>query len=251
MLSWILDNLVFVIATVAIVALIIVFVGCRFVWYRRLSGPGRRCSKGHSLDPSWDSWPYCEAEQRYKENTAGLGEPEPEVIEFAAFAPRSVTPNCHFVLDIWAYLPNDYGSVSNIEKELGRDVNVGRKTGVSVSRGALLTIKVDIAPLSVKEPVDTLLWIGDPANTSYIVEVPEDAALGNYPGKATIAYEGITIAKLVFLISVSPISAPNYADNSSETIFHKTAFASYASQDREEVLSRIQGMKKIAPQLDI
>ena len=81
--------------------------------------------------------------------------------------------------------------------------------------------------------------------------MPEDAALGNYPGKATIAYEGITIAKLVFLISVSPISAPNYADNSSETIFHKTAFASYASQDREEVLSRIQGMKKIVPQLDI
>src|SRR5262249_38276322 len=107
MLSWILDNLVFVIATVTIVALIIVFVGCRFVWYRRLSrnigshedrrpglheprrpedtgaaGPGRRCSKGHSLDPSWDSCPYCEAEQRSKEKTGGLGTVgEPEEIE--------------------------------------------------------------------------------------------------------------------------------------------------------------------------
>jgi FHA domain len=35
--------------------------------------PGRRCSKGHSLDPSWDSCPYCEAEQRSKEKTSGLG----------------------------------------------------------------------------------------------------------------------------------------------------------------------------------
>ena len=35
--------------------------------------PGRRCSKGHSLDPSWDSCPYCEAEQRSKEKTGGLG----------------------------------------------------------------------------------------------------------------------------------------------------------------------------------
>jgi len=30
---------------------------------------GRKCSQGHSMDPSWDSCPYCEAEQRSKEKT--------------------------------------------------------------------------------------------------------------------------------------------------------------------------------------
>lgn len=34
----------------------------------------RKCSKGlHSIDPTWDSCPYCDAEQRSKEKTSGLG----------------------------------------------------------------------------------------------------------------------------------------------------------------------------------
>src|SRR5262249_32359782 len=26
--------------------------------------PGRKCAKGHAMDPSWESCPYCEAERR-------------------------------------------------------------------------------------------------------------------------------------------------------------------------------------------
>src|SRR5262249_9274993 len=142
-------------------------------------------------------------------------------------------------------------SVVTIQKDLDREVNVGRKTGVPVSKGALLTIKVDIDPLRVQDPVDTLVWAGQPANTSYIIEVLENAPLGTYPGKAIIVCEGLTIARLVFLISVSSIRAQNCVDNSAETIYHKTAFASYATEDRAAVLSRIQGMKKVAPELDV
>src|SRR5262249_31533462 len=31
--------------------------------------PGRKCPKGHSMDPSWDSCPYCEAEERSRSRT--------------------------------------------------------------------------------------------------------------------------------------------------------------------------------------
>jgi hypothetical protein len=105
--------------------------------------------------------------------------------------------------------------------------------GVPIARGAILTIKVDIRQLGVEDPVDTLIWTGKPANTSYIIEVPADAPIGNYPGIAVISCEGLTIAKLVFLISVSAIKDLNYKDYSSEIIYHKTAFASYASEDLE------------------
>src|SRR5262249_48881432 len=54
-----------------------------------------------------------------------------EQVNFAAFAPRSITPNCTFILDIWAYLPFQYSSVSETARELGRDVNIGQKTSVS------------------------------------------------------------------------------------------------------------------------
>ena len=175
----------------------------------------------------------------------------PEHVEFAAFTRRSITPNCKFILDVWAYLSFQYSRIYDIAQKLDRDVNLGRKTGVSVSRGAVLSIKVDIPLLSVKDPVDTLVWTGQPANTSYIIEVPADTPTGEYPGKAVICCEGLTIARLVFLILISTTEINKYVVHSSETIYHKTAFASYVSENREEVLSRIQGMKKVAPDLDI
>jgi hypothetical protein len=178
-------------------------------------------------------------------------EPQRYKVEFAAFAPRTVTPNCQFILDIWAYLPEQYSSVFSIAKNLGRDLKIGQKNAVTISWGAILTINIEVPQLKIDDPVDTLVWTGEPANTSYIIEVPEDVRIGNYGGTAVIGHEGLTIAKLKFVISVSPVKSANYVDSSSETIYHKTAFASYASADREEVLSRVQGMKKIAPQLDI
>jgi hypothetical protein len=33
---------------------------------------GRKCAKGHSMDPSWETCPYCEAEQRSKQKTSGF-----------------------------------------------------------------------------------------------------------------------------------------------------------------------------------
>jgi hypothetical protein len=38
--------------------------------------------------------------------------------------------------------------------------------GFPIARGAILTIEVDIRQISVKDPVDTLIWTGKPENTS-------------------------------------------------------------------------------------
>ncbi|MCI0559859.1 MAG: toll/interleukin-1 receptor domain-containing protein [Nitrososphaera sp.] len=72
-----------------------------------------------------------------------------------------------------------------------------------------------------------------------------------YAGRALIGYQGITIAKVVFVVSVARQEPSEYVDRSAGAVYPRTAFASYASENREEVLSRIQGMKKIAPDLDI
>lgn len=159
--------------------------------------------------------------------------------------------NSYFLMDIWAYLPSDYNFVCSITRELGRDINVGRKIGIPISTGTFLTIIIDIPSLKVHDNIDTLVWVGKPANTTYIVEVPVNVYIGSYPGKAVITSDGIPIAKLSFLICVAFIVDSEYIDHSVERKFVKTAFASYASENREEVLSRIQGMKKIVPELDV
>jgi hypothetical protein len=176
---------------------------------------------------------------------------ESESVAFAIFAPRSITPNSSFVLDVWAYLANQYSSITAMAQELGRDANLGRKTGVPVPKGAILTIAVNIKGLEIEDPIDTVVWNSEPANASFIIKVPVDCAIGKYPGRAIIKHQGIAIAKIVFLISVDTIETLDYIDHSAETLYPKSAFASYASANRGEVLSRIQGMKKVAPELDV
>jgi TIR domain-containing protein len=95
-------------------------------------------------------------------------------------------------------------------------------------------------------------WDGVPTNASFIVEVPDNATLGDYPGKATITAAGLPVAKLSFCIPVTAQEAHNPIGRLGTVLKQpKTAFASYSSGDRGEVLARVQGMKKINPDLDI
>ena len=75
--------------------------------------------------------------------------------------------------------------------------------------------------------------------------------IGMYPGKASIGYQGITIVKVAFVVSVTRYDHREYIDRSDKPIYPRTAFASYASENREEALFLIQGMRKIAPDLEI
>jgi hypothetical protein len=72
-----------------------------------------------------------------------------------------------------------------------------------------------------------------------------------YPGSALIRYQSMTIAKIAFVISVAYYDHSEYLDRTDKLTYVRTAFASYASKDREEVLHRIQGMKSVVPHIEI
>ncbi len=189
--------------------------------------------------------------KRSKLETKVTKKPETMHIEFSVFVPRNINPKRSFLLDVWAYLPTDYQFVCSKAKELDRDSNIGLKTGVPVTSGSILTVTVEIPSFKVLEPTDTIIWQGEPTNASFIVEVPGNLGVSTYPGNAHVLVNGLCIAKIQFLISLFSSSDQKYIDSSVNQSYVHSAFASYASEDREEVLSRIQGMKKVAPELDI
>lgn len=198
-------------------------------------------------DESWDVFGYHDWDDLEGAPPRSTG----ERVEFAAFAPEAITPDSMFMLDVWAYLSGQYASVVSIAQQIGRDVALTRKTGVSVPRGEMLTITLEIEGLHVRDPLDTIVWDGVPTNASFAVRVPSDAKIGTAPGTAVIGYRGIAVAKLSFLVTVNRHRVDQYSNQSTQSFYPTTAFASYASENRAEVLSRIQGMKKVAPDLDI
>ncbi|WP_459867115.1 hypothetical protein, partial [Endothiovibrio diazotrophicus] len=174
-----------------------------------------------------------------------------EKVDFSVFSPEAIEPMSTFLLDLWVYLSHQYAYVVEAAKTTGKTRAVGRKAGVAVERGSVLTIQAEIAGLNVLEPAESIVWDGEPTNASFVVNVPEGVSSGHHHGKIIVRYEGVAVAKIVFLIEVASCKSQERSERSSNVVYPKNAFASYASQDRGEVLSRIQGMKKIVPDLDV
>ncbi|HOW46971.1 MAG TPA: toll/interleukin-1 receptor domain-containing protein [Rubrivivax sp.] len=201
--------------------------------------------RGHTMvdagDPNWDA-SHASRQSRQQSSRS---------VEFAAFLPRGIEAGTAFLLDIWAYLSADREEVCSLASQLERDQKTGVKSGVRVARGSVLAIHVDIRPFHIEDPDDLLQWNGTPVSTTYAVRVPAGLSVGRYLGKATISCAGMVIGKLHFSVLLCNNASAERVVSLAAASLPRSAFASYASDDREEVLARVQGMQKIAPTLDI
>ena len=176
--------------------------------------------------------------------------PPAKKVEFAVFAPQEIARGSKFVLEVWAYHEYEYGFVLQTTKE-AKLHNIGVKHGTRIISGILLKISIVIEKLNIDEATETFFWNGDPTNIQFFVNVPSDILIGDYFGNAVISYSGITIAKIKFIITIENTRINNFINTTREKFYPTTAFASYATENRIDVLSRIHGMKKVAPDLKI
>jgi hypothetical protein len=95
-----------------------------------------------------------------------------------------------------------------------------------------------------------MLWVGQIANASFALDVSADAAAGTHIGAARIYVGGLQISRLSFELSVGS-ETDRAGDVTIDETRIKSAFASYASEDRPKVAQCIQGMLKLLPELKI
>jgi hypothetical protein len=154
-------------------------------------------------------------------------------------------------MDVWAHLQHQRDAVMQRAKEaLGAGVHLQSKGPVQVAGGTLISVLLRLEGLTIEDPEDFIVWTGEAANAAFLVAVPDDALEGPRAGLASIYMDALQIAKIPFVVLVSRAPAddiPLLAGGHP----HRRAFASYASADRDEVLGRVQGMQKAAPQLDV
>jgi hypothetical protein len=169
---------------------------------------------------------------------------------FAAFAPRTVAPGATFLLDIWAHTLEQSGVVAAIAKELTRSQKIGVKAGIDVRRGTIVALEISI-PTFNATGVDCMVWAGEPVNASFPVLVPENAHPGSHSGSAAISVAGLRIAELWFSLTVGAEASENPGELPIGIRQFRSAFASYATSERAEVLARLQGIKKVAPDMQV
>ena len=156
------------------------------------------------------------------------------------------------MLDVWAHPADAYDQVLEyvrLDPRARSGVSIRSKGPVPVGRGTVLVVRLSVPSLTW-EDTDSLYWAGTIGNATFSFTVPAQAEPGDHLGYIQICVAGVEIARLSFLITVAETEGTVH-DVSSRQRRVSTAFASYATEDRAEVLARIQGMLSVVPDLDI
>lgn len=172
-------------------------------------------------------------------------------VEFLALAAQGNVSGSACIVDIWACAPDQTEEVRRKAALTGLDAVMGMKAGLSIAAASLLTVSLEIQGMEVLDNIAVIHWQGEAANAAFIVSVPQQTKPGRYPGKATISCAGIPVATIVFLFPVCADESTIVAESVGTTHYPRSAFASYASENRADVMERIQGMQVVAPDLDI
>ncbi len=119
-----------------------------------------------------------------------------------------------------------------------------------VARGTVLTLTLSAERIHIAKPTHRLVWTGDAGNANFVLSVPGDAEEGTRRASCAIGAGGFEIARLDFVLTIG--RARRHRDTiPARLTAYRTAFASYASEDRDAVLMTVRGMQKIAPSLDV
>jgi hypothetical protein len=150
-------------------------------------------------------------------------------------------PGAAFVLELWACVAAQRAAMLERASRQGQRVERGSRGPVRVAPGSELTVVVRLDPLVVRDPRDTLLWDGEIASVPFVVDVPAGLRAGSYPGQISLLRGGLLLTRLAFDVAVGAATA-EAAPLALRRQVVRSAFASYASQDRAEVLRRVQGI---------
>lgn len=195
---------------------------------KRPSRPGGRKSVGQSP-----------AAQKTPEMPAG----KVDNVHFLVTSRPTVRPGEAFCVGLWALEKQRIALEERIRTMSQRgEVQIGSKGPLFVRRGTQLVAKLELEGCVLRAPVGVILWEGEIGNHDFPVRVPQDAPPGDREGAIQICIDAVPVATLYFTISVGS-AAGETVDLPLQTRRFRTAFASYASEDRLEVVRRVQGIE--------
>jgi len=170
----------------------------------------------------------------------------PEVFLGAA-TPRQVAPGREFVVQFAAYLQQYRGHVESVlrQETPGSELLLDSDTCVWKS-GTTVSVRLSGNSLQIQRETQSFVWNGKWRILRFDVLVPSDIAPGRLNLKFDIVVEGIIVANLRPEIEIvgAELKPPTAADAvSTQLRAPRSAFASYASADRSEVLGRVRSLQ--------
>lgn len=161
----------------------------------------------------------------------------------SVFCPEKLEKGRWFTLQVWLHGPEQGGEVTRMAVESGHGGLAGRKTGLSIASGALVGFSLVPKFLQTKrslfgsrEPQHRYAqWNESATNVDFAVCCPKGFREPVLHETIEIAVEGIPVGSCTVELAFD-----RSGEMKTEFAAIRTAFASYSSEDREQVIGRLQ-----------
>ena len=151
-------------------------------------------------------------------------------------------------MQVYAHLPELAKAASEMAKEFDQDaMRRGFKPlETEIARGSRLSFHLVLSGLNIDDPIQSLIWNGSLSTVQFAVDVPEEQKIGNLIGTVTISNDNIPLGHIKFKLTVTDMPQPDSQPKPTGLAHaYRNAFISYASQDRAEVLKRVQMLQRL------
>jgi len=190
--------------------------------------------------------------ERYGTN----GDEPPLDVDCSVWAPPRTAWGNAVLVQVFLHRPEFEAEARALAREFDADAARRGITTLTlpIAHGTRVRLHLEAAtPLLVHEPFVAVEWRGRTTQVQFSVDTPPRSVLdeNDYNLTLRLYIEEVPVGRILFKLTVGPTGSPHAQPVKGEAHRYTSAFASYASQDRNEVLSRIQGMQKSAPFLDI
>ncbi len=170
-------------------------------------------------------------------------------VDCAVFAPPSSRAGQHFMVQVFAHLKDQTAEVKTLAVEFDSSAQRrGYKTlETRVPRNTRLAFELSFPGFIVDDPVQTLAWAGLPQAVQFSVFIPDNYQKQNGIGKIIVSRDSVPVGHIKFTISVRPDASQkqDLEPTGDEARNYRMAFVSYASKDRDKVLSRVQMLQAL------
>ena len=168
--------------------------------------------------------------------------------EFSAVAPRKMTKGECSVIDIVMYEPEYRKIVDRLIREAEGEVQEKRSGIHEIEKGSRIRIELTSPDLELEDCIEEGTWRGKYLAFSFPVYVPEDYKKRQIMMTARVYVDEIPLTRLHFAVRCFSFLEQKLRIVREDVL---SAFVSYASKDRERVVSRLQGMMKVRPEMDL
>ena len=164
-------------------------------------------------------------------------------VECSVFGPPAAPPGGTVLIQVFLHLANQAEHASFLAGAMDASAKLKgtRSLDLAIKRGARVEIALSADGLVVDEPVQSVVWRGEPAFCQFLATIPAGTSGQSFFPVVRVSVDGKLVGPIKFRLSSDatasrPVSEP-LGDHAGP---YKYAFVSYATKDRKEVLKRVQ-----------